>query len=363
VPPGYREDQRDVPGGFTADPDVMDTWATASLTPLIAGGWERDPDLFARVFPMDLRPQAQEIIRTWLFSTLLRSHLELDALPWRHAAISGWILDPDRKKMSKSKGNALTPMGLLDEFGTDAVRYWAANGRLGVDTAFDTNQMRIGRRLAVKLLNASRFVLGFAGAPEAAGPARVTEPADRAMLAALAAVVDEATAALDAYDHTGALARVEQFFWEFCDNYLELVKLRAYAAGTPGAESARAALATALSVLLRLFAPVLPYVTEEIWSWWREGSVHAAPWPTGELDPASGDPEMLRVAAAVLRLVRGTKSAAGLSLATAVAEVEVRGKAVDKLDGVRDDLRAATRATWLTLVTGEGELAVTVVPG
>ena len=137
VPEGYTPEQRGVPGGFTGDPDVMDTWATSSVTPQIACGWEDDPALFAATFPMDLRPQGPEIIRTWLFSTLLRSHQEHGVLPWRHTTINGWILDKDRKKMSKSKGNVITPMATLEEFGSDAVRYWACNGRPGTDTALD----------------------------------------------------------------------------------------------------------------------------------------------------------------------------------------------------------------------------------
>ena len=275
-PEGYRAEQRGVPGGFVGDPDVMDTWATSSLTPQIVCGWPDNPDLFARTFPMDLRPQAHDIIRTWLFSTVLRAHLEHDSLPWTDAAISGWVLDPDRKKMSKSKGNVVTPIGLLDEHGSDGVRYWAASGRPGTDTAFDTNQMRVGRRLAIKVLNASRFALG---AVEPRGA--ITAPVDRAMIRTLAALVTEATGAFEAYDYARALQRTETFFWRFCDDYLELVKGRRYGEqGAEGAGSANAALIAALSVLLRLLAPFLPFVTEEVWSWWRDGSIHRAAWPT-----------------------------------------------------------------------------------
>ena len=228
VPPGYRAEQRGQPGGFIGDPDVMDTWATSSLTPQIAGGWEDDPDLFARVFPMDLRPQSHEIIRTWLFYTVARAHFEHDSLPWKTTTISGWVLDPDRKKMSKSKGNVVTPMSLLEEHGSDGVRYWAASGRPGTDTAFDPGQMKVGRRLAMKLLNASRFALAQA---EPRGP--VTVPVDRAMLTSLARLVEDATAQFEDCQYATVLERTERWFWSFCDDYLELVKSRRYGAQGP----------------------------------------------------------------------------------------------------------------------------------
>jgi valyl-tRNA synthetase len=318
TPPGYQPEQRGQPGGFAADPDVMDTWATSSLTPQIAGGWPADTDLMQRVFPMDLRPQAHEIIRTWLFYTVLRSQTECGVLPWQHAAISGWILDPDRKKMSKSKGNAVTPIDLLREHGADAVRYWAASARLGADTAFDVGQIKIGRRLAIKILNATRFVLGIGQGGRAADDAMITEPIDRAMLRRLAEVTAQCTTALDGYDHAAALEHAERFFWFFCDDYLELVKARGYGEhGDAGAASARAALRQGLSVLLRLFAPVLPFVTEEAWSWWQDGSVHRASWPdAAELRDLAGpgDDAVLTAAAAAIGAVRKAKSGAGIPM-------------------------------------------------
>jgi valyl-tRNA synthetase len=323
-PPGYEESQRGKPGGFTGDPDVMDTWATSSLSPQIAGGWGTDEDLLRRVFPMDLRPQAHEIIRTWLFYTVLRSHTEFGQLPWKHVAISGWILDPDRKKMSKSKGNVTTPSQVLGEFGTDAVRYWAGSARLGVDTAFDPGQLKIGRRLAIKILNATRFVLGIAP-PDGETP--VTEPLDRAMLARLAGLVDEGTAALEAYDNALALQLTERFFWWFCDDYLELVKARAYGdSGPAAAGSAIAALRLAVSVLLRLFAPFLPFVTEEAWSWAQDGSVHRSAWPDpGQLRgmAAGADEGLLDAASGAIGSIRKAKSQARLPMRSSARRLVV----------------------------------------
>ena len=353
VPDGYDASQRDEPGGFTGDPDVMDTWATSSLTPQIAGGWEDDPDLFARVFPMDLRPQAHDIIRTWLFSTVVRSHFEHGSVPWRHAAISGFVLDPDRKKMSKSKGNVVTPLPLLQEYGADAVRHWAASGRPGVDTAVDAGQLKVGRRLTIKVLNASRFVLSRLDTGPS-GTGAVTAALDRAMLGRLANVVDDATAAFDAYDYARALERTEAFFWAFCDDYLELVKGRAYGSrGGEEAASADRALALALSTLLRLFAPFLPYVTDEVWSWgqaglWQEGSIHRAPWPESAALRAAGageDPVVLDVAASVLSEIRKAKTAAHVSMRAEVTSLVVRDTAprLASLSGALADLAEAGR--------------------
>jgi valyl-tRNA synthetase len=374
IPDGYDESRRDVPGGFTGDPDVLDTWATSSLTPQIAGRWGHDDDLFRRVFPMDLRPQAHEIIRTWLFSTVVRADYEHDRLPWRHAAISGWILDPDRKKMSKSKGNVVTPADLLRDHGSDAVRYWAASASPGTDTAYDISQMKIGRRLAIKLLNASKFVLGFGGPSlgEDGQAAEVTEPIDRAMLAQLADTIEAATGSFESYNYARALERAEAFFWNFCDDYLELVKERAYGEGETqdprATASARAALRLALSSVIRLFAPFFPFAAEETWSWWHEDSVHRAPWPTPEeLGTAreNADREVLTVASDVIAAVRKGKSEAKVSMRTEVATVKVTAPAaiLDRVTQAESDLRAAGRIAKIEQTAAEGAALQVSVSG
>jgi valyl-tRNA synthetase len=363
VPDAYRADQRGQPNGFAADPDIMDTWATSSLSPQIVSGWSEDPELFRRVFPMDLRPQGHDIIRTWLFTSVLRAHLEHDSLPWLHAGISGFVTDPDRKKMSKSKGNVVTPFALLEEHGSDGVRYWAAKGGPGVDTMFDAGQMKVGRRLAIKVLNASKFILANA---DPAGP--VTAAVDRAMLGDLADLAREVTQVLDEYEYGRAIDLVEREFWGFCDDYLEFVKGRRYGdQGPEAAGSANSALVAALSVYLRLLAPYIPFATEEAWSWWKDGSVHRAAWPTeAELAPLTRgltdeDRQKWSYAREVLGEIRKRRSEAKQPLKVpivraVIADTDAR---LAYLDAIEADLRGAMRIDTIERKTA-AELSVEV---
>jgi len=346
VPHGFTADQRGTPNGFIGDPDIMDTWATSSLTPQLAGHWVDDREMFERIFPMDVRPQGHDIIRTWLFSTMVRSNFEHDVAPWKNACLSGWILDPDRKKMSKSKGNVVTPSDLFDQYGSDAVRYWAACARPGVDTAFSEDQMKVGRKLATKLLNLTKFVLG-AGASDASAATQPVDLVDQAMLVRLSEVVDAATIALEQFDYARALERTEAFFWWFCDDYVELVKTRAYGE-TQDSSSARVSLHRALSIVQRLFAPMLPFATEEVWSWWQSGSIHRATWPTtaetvAGFNIAPDSVEALDAICEVLGAVRRTKTEAKVSQRAEVAKLVVTAdeKTVKMLQANLSDLRNA----------------------
>ena len=346
VPPGYTEADRGT--RFVGEVDIMDTWATSSLTPQIAGGWGTDPELFDLVFPYSLRSQGQDIIRTWLFSTVLRAELEHGQVPWKNAGISGFIVDPDRKKMSKSKGNVVTPASILEEHGSDAVRYWAASSRLGTDAAFDPQnpkQIKIGRRLAIKVLNAAKFVLSFSSADGG----DVTNPLDLDMLAELDRVVGIATAAFDDYDHARALETAEQFFWTFCDDYLELVKERAYGASGPaGQTSAVLALTRALDIQLRLFAPFIPFATEEVWSWMHEGSVHTSAWPVSTGSTPSG---LLPLVSEALIGIRRAKTDAKASQKTEVVSATISGPAL--LEQGIEDLTLVGRIGTVTFVESD----------
>ncbi len=356
APPGYQESQRGKPGGFAGEPDIFDTWFTSSMTPQIASGWLLDRDRHARLFPADLRPQAHDIIRTWAFYTIAKALLHEDRVPWRHIAISGWILDPERKKMSKSVGNVVTPMEPLEKHGADAIRYWAGSARLGVDTAIDENVFRVGKRLVTKLFNASKFALA-----QTAPPGPIASELDRAFAAELRALVDEATAAYEKMDYARALESTESFFWSrFTDTYLELAKARAKSeTDAAGRASAVTTLRLALSVLVRLFAPVLPYITEEIWSWafaseGEKASVHRAPWPSaadfaGVAAPA--DPESFATAVACWLAINKAKADANVSAGRETERLALAAESATRarLAPVLGDVLAAARCAAHTL--------------
>jgi len=346
VPPGYTEAQRDQPHGFTAEPDIFDTWFTSSLTPQVSSHWLLDPARHEKLFPADIRPQSHEIIRTWAFYTIAKAMLHEDTIPWRHAVISGWILDPDRKKMSKSRGNVVTPMHLLDQYTPDGLRYWAASARLGTDTAFDEQVLKVGKRLVTKLFNAGKFVLANGG-----DVVPVEHELDRAFVARLRALVERVTACFDEFDYAHALQQTEAFFWhDFTDTYLELVKARTRG---EGGGSAVAALRLGLSVLLRLFAPVLPYVTEEVWSWafaeeTGHASIHRAPWPTPDelaTVAAPADAASFETAVGCLAAINKAKSEGGVSVGRGVERVTLvtSPASAARLGAVLGDVLAAAR--------------------
>nr|MDQ3878244.1 valine--tRNA ligase [Actinomycetota bacterium] len=360
APPGFDESQRGQPGGFVGDPDVFDTWATSSLTPVIPTGWPDDEATFRNLYPNDLRPQAHEIIRTWAFTTITRSFLEDGSVPWYHAAISGFVLDPDRKKMSKSKGNVVVPTDVLDEYGSDAVRYWAGSARLGVDPAVDHNVYREGKRLITKIRNAARFVSGF-GAVEG----RPSKPLDAALIGRLRDNIEAVTTRWEAWEHTGALEATESWFWsDFCDNYLELAKSRAYA----GDASAISTLSRALDAVLKMLAPFLPYVTEEVWHSIHPdaGSIHTSRWPTAEEFGDGFDDGCFDAAVEVMTIIRKVKSEAKVSLKVPVEKLTLSGdeKRLELLESVMDDVVATAHIRNYELVANPSSaLDVQVVLG
>jgi valyl-tRNA synthetase len=316
---------------------------------------------------MDIRPQSHEIIRTWAFYTIVKAHLHERTVPWHNVVISGWILDPDRKKMSKSRGNVVTPNHLLARYSSDAVRYWAARARLGVDTAYDEKIFGNGKRLVIKLFNAGKFVAAHLLSQDLGvlRSAHITEPLDQSFIARLRETVRRANDACQAFEFASALQAIEDFFWaDLCDNYLELVKVRSYSeASSPGKRSALATLKTVLSVQLRLFAPYLPFITEEVWSWLfassggREQSIHTAAWPTVEelaevALPKEQDP--YGAAVKVLLEVRRIKSEAKVSVKTPLRDLTITASpdALNALRSVLDDLLSVTNAPRAVLKEG-----------
>lgn len=367
LPKGYSRDE------VEAEADVMDTWATSSVSPQlssrgISSEFAVDTKRHSQLFPADLRPQAHEIIRTWAFYTLVKAHLHEDSIPWKNLMISGWCLAADKTKMSKSKGNVVTPVGLIEEKGTDAVRYWASTSRLGADTAFSEDLLKIGNKLVNKLWNASKFasmqLVHLKGTPTTAAQdiqaGIITETLDKWIIARLHKAVAKATKDFAEYEYCDARVATEDFFWnDLCDNYLELVKARAYGQfGEAAQQSACFTIYHCLNAVLRLFAPFVPHITEEIFAalypqqYGAAGSLHARGMWANAADFAADDvAEKAGIATvALLEVVRKAKSERNVSIKVPLEHMAV-SKAGDVdasvwavLPSVADDLKAATSA-------------------
>ncbi len=338
---------------FVPETDVMDTWATSSLSPQIVGRFLADPALFQQVFPMTLRPQAHEIIRTWAFYTIVRSLYHTGQLPWQDVAISGWGLVADGEgKLSKSRGGGKVtgPQEMLARHSADAVRYWAAGTSLGKDAFIDEKRIQAGAKWVTKLWHVARFSERFLSdyACPPLPPADLTT-ADRWLLARLNQLIAATTALFDDYDYATARSEIEEFFWrDLADNYLEMAKKRLYDGG-PGHEAARYTLYVTLGALLKLLAPLLPYVTDAIYRALFAGSggpatIHHAQWPRA--DERFDDPAALAAGVALLDIAtaaRRFKSERNLSPGAAAAEL--------RLSVADEELRAALEAAELDLLS------------
>jgi valyl-tRNA synthetase len=341
----------------------MDTWATSSLTPQIAGQWLECPELYARVYPFWLRPQSHEIIRTWAFYTLAMSHHHFGRVPWSDVMISGWGLAPAGEgKISKSRGGGpVAPGELIRRYSADAVRYWAAGTGPGKDALISEERVQQGAKLVTKLWNVARLAEPFVAGREAVSTDQPLSPADRWVLSRLQHVIVDATAQWQDYDYAAARSLVEAFFWrELADNYLEMAKLRLYDSEHPLHQAACRTLRHVLLDVTRMLAPLVPYVTEAVYlalyaAAERWPSVHRAPWPEADaaLDDAAAEALGERLVA-IATAVRRYKSEAGLSLAVrfpllwlAAPDDGLRGA----LDAARADLLSVTRADGLEVRT------------
>ncbi len=329
---------------FVPESDVMDTWATSSLTPQINMKWG-EPDQREKIFPMALRPQAHDIIRTWAFYTIAKALLHENTIPWQDVMISGHSLNPDRQKMSKSKGNvAGDPIAALKQFSADELRYWACSSKLGTDVVFSKDVLGDGRRLVTKLWNASKFAEGRL---EGFDPAKKVEllPFDKWLLSRLTETVEKATSGMLQYEYSVCMRETETFFWKaLCDNYLEISKNRLYGEDPDERAAAQYTLYTALYTVLRLFAPIMVHITEELYleickPLELHESIHIAPWPEpGFMDKVAL--EQGNKALLVIEQARRWKSENSLSMATPMESIEIS----EDLRPFEADLLAVTRA-------------------
>ncbi len=345
---------------FAPEEDVMDTWATSSMSPQIVGRWFAEPDLYERVFPFALRPQAHEIIRTWAFDTIVKSLHHFGKLPWSTIAISGWgLAAAGSEKMSKSKGGGpMSPLAMIERYSSDAVRYWAASSGFGKDSIISEEKIKNGSKLITKLWNVARFSERFL-AEQRPEFSMVLTPTDRWLLARLASLIRRVSELMRGYEYAAAKSEIESFFWrDLADNYLEMCKERLYGEASPLREGAWYTLHYALFITLKLFAPFLPYVTDEIYRGLfaqSDGrrSIHLAPWPVAHPSwHKEQAEEMGETLIEVATTARRYKSEHSLSLGTELACLRITTRdeeLASVLAAARLDILSVTRARELTI--------------
>jgi len=364
---------KDLPDGYSADEveadkDVMDTWSTSSVSPQlsshgIASGHMIDESRHNKLFPADLRPQAHEILRTWAYYTMLKSHLHENTLPWKNIMVSGWCLASDKSKMSKSKGNIVAPEKLLEQFGSDIIRYWSSSSKLGSDTAYSEDIMKNGKRLVNKLWNASKFVAQYfesiptelKNKPLADLKDHICCDMDKYFIKKLDELVKNTTTEFEKYEYANAMSLIEEFFWNiFCDNYLEIVKTRAYnedSTDDRGAASAHLALYHGLNIILKLFAPFIPHITEELYQllYAQQDSIHSkGSWPKDGSVFEDYNEFKAEQLIGVLELVRKIKAKDNLSIKAPIKCIEINEEILS--ENLIKDLKQVTSSEEVKFV-------------
>jgi len=363
TPRGYEESERGKPNGFIGEKDVLDTWFTSSMTPQIGGKWGTKGQFFDDILPYDIRPQSHEIIRTWAFYTVVKSVLHHDEIPWKNVIISGWVLDPDRKKMSKSKGNVVVPNDLIEKYGADAVRYWSANARLGSDTANDEQVFKVGKKLVVKIFNASKFVLNNYHEVEGIDLKNITNNLDKSVIYIFNDYLTKITDSLDKFQFAEALNLIEDFFWNYLtDNYIELVKNRRLLNNSDSL-SASTTLILVLENILKLFAPFVPMITEEIWTTMHpdKESIHIQDWPQKiNLDFKKITSNEFEIAREAISCLRKEKTSQEIGLGKEIGQVKLITNDSKKslLEKILPDVKDAARAESIELVTDNDESGI-----
>ena len=361
TPQDFEENLRGKPNGFIGEKDVLDTWFTSSMTPQIGGKWGTGEEFFGEVLPYDIRPQSHEIIRTWAFYTVVKSVLHHNEIPWKNVIISGWVLDPDRKKMSKSKGNVVVPNDLIEQYGADAVRYWAANARLGTDTANDEQVFKVGKKLVVKIFNASKFVLNNYHEIDEIEIKNIKNNLDKSIIYIFNDYLNKITDSLDKFQFAEALNSIEDFFWNyFTDNYIELVKNRRMLGNASDSLSASTTLILILENLLKLFAPFVPMITEEIWTTMHpeSKSIHIQDWPKSlNIEFGNISSKEFEAAKEAISSVRKGKTSLGIGLGKEIEKIKIITNAEKQstIKEILSDLKDASRASKIEIETDESE--------